>query len=229
GALATVIAVPIALTSGTTVTKDWTVSGIKSIYDLNAHYAKLIISGTKLPTHPSSYKVLSSTIKNARGPITSNIKLTQVTGGVQLGFDDSTLVASTIYKVVIDGDSTPIETEQHILQPVINIGTQPIDHTIASGTTSKKVTLTVAATVQNQINGKSLTYQWQNSDRNDVSSFENISSATSASYEYDATHDPVSTKKYFRCVVSYEYTEAKPSSSVYVEKATGSYNQPPAE
>ncbi|MEG0992205.1 MAG: hypothetical protein RSE26_03305 [Malacoplasma sp.] len=229
GALATVIAVPIALTSGNTsstvTNKDWTVSNIKSIYDLNEKYAKLIIRGEKLPPNVSSYKVFSSTITNKRGPITSVIK-TQVGNDVQLGFNDSTLVATTKYEVVIDGHSTPI-IEQHILQPIINIGTQPTSQTIASTETNKRVTLTVAATVQNQISGKSLTYQWQNSDRNDVSSFENISSATSASYEVDATSFPDATKKYYRCVVSYEHTEAKPSSTVFVEKAAGTVTPPP--
>ncbi|MEG0873635.1 MAG: hypothetical protein RSG48_06795 [Clostridia bacterium] len=103
-----------------------------------------------------------------KGPITSNITVDVVVGDklvpdsvevVQLRFNDSTLVEDTKYQVEINGYSTPIKPGQHILQPVINIGTQPTSQTIAADVASKKVTLTVVATVQNPISSQELQYQ----------------------------------------------------------------------
>ncbi|MEG0991926.1 MAG: hypothetical protein RSE26_01765 [Malacoplasma sp.] len=229
GALATVIAVPVALTSNNTTDTNTgivTSVNVKNVYDLTNKSVRLIISGTyegkNLPTELTSYKIFSDSSRNAKASI-QNITLTIIAKQIHLKFNDQSLTASTKYQVAIN-DSKPISVKESFAQPVINIGTQP-SNKIASDT-SQVVTLSVNATIANPI-GEQTTpnYQWYMSDTNDANnatSWELINGARSSEYPYDATNLTTSTKKYFRCLISYQYTDIMASNVVSVEKQTTS-------
>jgi hypothetical protein len=88
-----------------------------------------------------------------------------------------------------DGDSLPP-------LPVITIGTQPTGQSVTEGNTA---TFTVSASVSGT---STLSYQWQKAEAEANTTFTDISGATSATYETDATVALDDNGDFYRVVVS---------------------------
>ncbi|MEG2802255.1 MAG: hypothetical protein RR881_01535 [Malacoplasma sp.] len=241
GVLATAIAVPVALTSNNTNNISDNIASnvnIKNVYDLTTKNVRLVLTSedNDLPTTMNDYKVFSNSSKSARAQINSkDIALVQIgTKQIQLKFNDHSLTDSTKYQVVIK-DSKPIETKENVLQPAININTEPTHEVVISSTeTNKIVTLSIAASIKNPIDNQvTPNYQWYSSSvsnaGSDMSRWDLIEGARSSEYPYDSTSLSLDSKMYFRCVLSYKYTDIKLSSIAYVEKRATAPGGPTAE
>ncbi|MEG1353817.1 MAG: hypothetical protein RSC65_02500 [Malacoplasma sp.] len=103
------------------------------------------------------------------------------------------------------------------LTPVISITQQPSSVTIPFS--QQNTTLSISASVTNEITNQSLNYQWFISDTNDAhASWSAIPGAINANYVYDAiTQDSI---KYFKCEVRYKDAPLVSSNIVFVNRAT---------
>ncbi|MEG2476534.1 MAG: hypothetical protein RSA40_03280 [Malacoplasma sp.] len=229
GVIATAVAVPIILTSPTQSVSELT--SVKTIYDLTAKTAKLVIGGKKLPDTKNSYKVFKETNAKALVEI-QNITLKAISENeINLDFSDDTIKATSIYQVKLtnsssSGSAITSKPTDRIEKPSFSITNQPTDQTILSSATTTAVTLSVTASaITNPISGEKLSYQWMSSDVQstaDETKWKPISGATSASYVYDAKDLVVDIKKYFKCTISYKYANSVTTSVVSVVRTSKS-------
>ncbi|MEG2245468.1 MAG: hypothetical protein RSA40_01710 [Malacoplasma sp.] len=200
---------------------------IKSVYDNSNNKVKLIVDGAFLPKEPSLYKVFNITTSKSNYSTSQNIiSLTTISETqIALNFIDPSLNSDSIYKLICNGGtSSAIEIDsianQNVALPTIGFTRQPSSQTITNSATTKVSLSVEAQVISNMIHDKSITFQWYTLDVNTSieSAWKKIDGATQAIYEYDISTMDSPSKKFFKCIIGYEYADSISSDVIHIEK-----------
>ncbi|MEG2198378.1 MAG: hypothetical protein RRZ34_00790 [Malacoplasma sp.] len=221
-----VVIVPIALTtnlfnntSNKPVLVKPVLERITTIYDLQNYTANLLIAGENLATNKEEYTVYNITNANTRSKVeisSYDITINLLPNNeINLVVYDASLISTSKYEVSLT-NAEPIVSNptDNKLQPSFNIVNQPQNQIIGdSSVNSVDFSISVSA-VSNGISGETLSYKWYISD--DTSNWSPLENSNTSNYRYDITG--LTTKKYFKCEVSYKYAPTISSTIVYVER-----------
>ncbi|MEG1821087.1 MAG: hypothetical protein RR201_02460, partial [Malacoplasma sp.] len=229
GALATIIAVPIALTSSDQIRKVGEIRKVVNFYDINKKTAKLVVTGSELPQDKTLYEV--SRITSSRAIILVDPNLIDLVSinkeEINLNFTDSTVNSNSVYQVKLNNGSlngSVVQSSESVPKRKIDITTQPQNHTIPVSSTETSVSLTVVANIIDHtgqpIAGIEPTYQWKMANDNSLieSDWYTIPNATMSTYAYDAKGLGTNEKRYFKCVVSDKYADSSTTETAFVTK-----------
>ncbi|MEG2464239.1 MAG: hypothetical protein RSA87_03570 [Malacoplasma sp.] len=234
GGIITAIAVPLVLFTGDSKNNTIVVPvaptpsnvAIKNVFNIVDKTVRLFVSGNELPKKIDDYKVFNITNPTNKIEIDSNITIAYEPNKPNypiLKFLDKNLVANSKYELAIYKNKPGeyiIQTEINIPQPEVKILIEPVNQTLLDVVT--KTNISFDAIVFNQLGDKvTPTYQWYTSNTDTQQSvWEKIPNATSGSYEYFLGNQPTSSKKYFKCLLDYEYVETVSTKVIYIEKTT---------
>ncbi|MEG2464366.1 MAG: hypothetical protein RSA87_04220, partial [Malacoplasma sp.] len=229
GALATIIAVPIALTSSDQIRKVGEIRKVVNFYDSTKKTAKLVVTGSELPKDKTLYEV--SRITSSRAIILVDPNLIDLVSinkeEINLNFTDSTVNSNSVYQVKLNNGSlngSVVQSSESVPKRKIDITTQPQNHTIPVSSTETSVSLTVVANIIDHtgqpIAGIEPTYQWKMANDNSLieSDWYTIPNATKSTYRYDVSGLVANEKKYFKCVISDKYADSSTTEVAFVTK-----------
>ncbi|MEG1353735.1 MAG: hypothetical protein RSC65_02060, partial [Malacoplasma sp.] len=194
---------------------------ITGIYDLTNYTINLLIVGEYLPTTSDVYTVYNVTNANTRVKVEINsydITINPISNNeISLVVYDTSITSASKYEVsVMNAEPIVWKPDNSKPQPSFSIVTQPQNQIIGdSSVNSVNLSISVSA-VSNGISGESLSYKWFISD--DSSNWSPLENSNTSNYRYDITG--LTTKKYFKCEVSYKNALTIISNVVYVEKTT---------